>query len=236
MSIINHPGPEISEAMASEIAENHFGLKDLKGRLASERDQNFHFGASGQGAVLKIVNAGEPDEAIRFQVAMIRHVKAADPALAVPLVRLSKSGEALPVIEDGKGGRHLIRAVDYLEGAPFAEAAKSPELLASFGRFLGRLDRALQSFGHVGAHRDLDWDLRKAGRSRARLGALGDGQEREICAYFLTRFETEVEPKLMKLRASVIHNDANDWNVLVSADGKAISGLIDFGDALHTTR
>lgn len=234
MSIINHPGPEISEAMASEIAERHFGLKGLKGKLASERDQNFHFGPEGEGAVLKIVNAAEPEDAIRFQVAMIRHVKEADPDLAVPLVRLSKSGEALPVIEDGKGGHHLIRAVDYLEGAPFAEAAKTPELLASFGAFLGRLDRALQSFGHVGAHRDLDWDLRKAGRSRARLAAIGDPAAREICDYFITRFETEIEPRLAKLRASVIHNDANDWNVLVSADGKAIAGLIDFGDALHT--
>ena len=110
MSIINHPGPEISDAQASEIAERHFGLKGPVARLASERDQNFHFGGQGQGAVLKIVNAGEPDEAIRFQVAMIRHIKAADPGLAVPLVRLSKSGEELPVIEDGKGGRHLIRA------------------------------------------------------------------------------------------------------------------------------
>lgn len=234
MSIINHPGPEISDAEASEIAERHFGLKGLKGRLASERDQNFHFGAKGQGAVLKIVNAAEPDEAIRFQVAMIRHIKAADPGLAVPLVRLSTSGDELPVIEDGKGRRHLIRAVDYLEGTPLAEMPKSPELLASFGGFLGRLDRALQSFGHVGAHRDLDWDLRKAGRSRARLAALQNPDEREICDYFLNRFEADVGPRLMKLRAAVIHNDANDWNVLVSSDGAAISGLIDFGDALHT--
>src|SRR5690606_40465078 len=36
------------------------------------------------------------------------------------------------------------------------------------------------------------------------------------------------------LRAAVIHNDANDWNVLVGEDdADRISGLIDFGDALH---
>ena len=234
MSIINHPAPEISDALAREIAERHFGLTGPVSRLASERDQNFHFGGRGAGAVLKIVNAAEPDEALRFQVAMIGHIKRIDPDLAVPPVRRSTSGEELPVIDNGQGGRHMIRAVDYLQGTPLAEVAKSPELLASFGSFLGRLDRALQSFGHPGAHRDLDWDLRKAGRSRARLKALHDPEEREICDYFLTRFEKTVESRLAALRASVIHNDANDWNVLVSDDKRAISGLIDFGDALHT--
>jgi len=234
LSIINHPAPAISEALAREIALSHFSLTGPVTPLASERDQNFHFGDNGSGAVLKIVNAAEPDEALRFQVAMIGHIERIDPHLAVPPVRRSTSGEELPVIETGKGERHLIRAVDYLEGTPLAEMRKSPALLKSFGSFLGRLDRALQSFGHAGAHRDLDWDLRKAGRSRARLEALQDAEEREICDYFLTRFEQMVEPRLAALRASVIHNDANDWNVLVSEDGSAISGLIDFGDALHT--
>ena len=235
MSIINHPAPEISEAEARDIAERHFGLTGPVSRLASERDQNFHFKGNGTGsAVFKIVNAAEPDDALHFQVAMIGHVKRIDPALAVPPVRLSKSGEELPVIENGRGERHLIRAVDYLEGTPLAQVAKSPALLKSFGSFLGRLDRALQSFGHPGAHRDLDWDLRKAGRSRARLAALVDAEEREICDYFLDRFETGVAPQLAALRASVIHNDANDWNVLVAGNGREISGLIDFGDALHT--
>jgi Ser/Thr protein kinase RdoA (MazF antagonist) len=49
---------------------------------------------------------------------------------------------------------------------------------------------------------------------------------------FFARFT--VAPRLATLRATVIHNDANDWNVLVdSADQDRISGLIDFGDALH---
>ncbi|WP_119393071.1 aminotransferase class III-fold pyridoxal phosphate-dependent enzyme [Taklimakanibacter lacteus] len=235
MSIINHPGPEISESLARQIAEAHFGLSGPVSRLASERDQNFHFAGTGQGAVLKIVNAAEPEQALRFQVAMIGHIRKVDPGLAVPPVRVSKSGEELPVIDGAKGERHLIRAVDYLAGTPLAEKPKTPALLESFGSFLGRLDRALQSFGHPGAHRDLDWDLRKAGRSRARMTAIDDPGQREICDYFLTRFETLVEPRLNELRAGVIHNDANDWNVLVSDDGSEISGLIDFGDALHTT-
>ena len=35
MSIINHPGPEISESLAREIAEAHFGLSGPVSRLAN---------------------------------------------------------------------------------------------------------------------------------------------------------------------------------------------------------
>src|SRR6185369_6185538 len=53
--------------------------------------------------------------------------------------------------------------------------------------------------------------------------------------YFLDRFETGVAPKLARLRAQVMHGDANDNNLLVDgAVGQRIVGLIDFGDAIHS--
>ena len=39
---------------------------------------------------------------------------------------------------------------------------------------------------------------------------------------------------MASLRHGVIHNDANDNNVLVSDDGRSISGLLDLGDAVHS--
>jgi hypothetical protein len=39
---------------------------------------------------------------------------------------------------------------------------------------------------------------------------------------------------LPALRQSVIHNDANDHNVLVADDGRAVTGLLDLGDAIHS--
>ena len=221
MSIINHPAPEISETLAREIGFTHFGLEGPVARLASERDQNFHFGGNGGGAVLKIVNAAEPDEALRFQVAMIGHIKRIDPALAVPPVRLSRSGEELPVIEIGKGERHLIRAVDYLEGHAPGRGAE----ITGAARELRQLPRpARPGASELSAIRapiaiSTGTCARPAARGH-RLEALIDPEEREICDYFLDRFETSVEPQLAALRASVIHNDANDWNVLV-ADRRA---------------
>jgi murein DD-endopeptidase MepM/ murein hydrolase activator NlpD len=93
----------------------------------------------------------------------------------------------------------------------------------------------LQGFIHPGAVRELDWDLRHAGRARTRLHFVRDADRRALLERFIVRFENHVAPKLSRLRAQVIHNDANDWNVLVSkGDHEQIAGLIDFGDAVHT--
>jgi hypothetical protein len=98
---------------------------------------------------------------------------------------------------------------------------------------LGRFDAALKGFMHPGALRDLDWDIRKAGRSAERLHHVSSAEDRALLERFLARF-AKLAPRLATLRAAVIHNDANDWNVLVDpADQDRISGLIDFGDALH---
>ena len=41
-------------------------------------------------------------------------------------------------------------------------------------------------------------------------------------------------PRLPSLRRSVIHNDANDHNVVVDDAGLRVSGLLDFGDLVHS--
>ncbi|MGH6893361.1 MAG: aminotransferase class III-fold pyridoxal phosphate-dependent enzyme, partial [Dongiaceae bacterium] len=112
---------------------------------------------------------------------------------------------------------------------------KTAELHDSLGETLGRLDRALQSFGHSGAHREFDWDTKQAGRSQARLHFIDDSEQRKIVEHFLRRFETKVAPRLARLRTQVIHGDANDNNLLVDGQvGRRITGLIDFGDAIHS--
>jgi 4-aminobutyrate aminotransferase-like enzyme/Ser/Thr protein kinase RdoA (MazF antagonist) len=133
------------------------------------------------------------------------------------------------------GERHAMRLVGWLPGVPLAEVKRTFELMRNLGRSLGELDHALQGFIHPGAVRELDWDLRHAGRARTRLHFVRDADRRALLERFIVRFENHVAPKLSRLRAQVIHNDANDWNVLVSkGDHEQIAGLIDFGDAVHT--
>ena len=70
------------------------------------------------------------------------------------------------------------------------------------------------------------------------LGAFGNGpHEEELVERHLELFQHEVVPLLEGLEHGVIHNDANDYNLLVrngDDDEAVLAGLIDFGDSLHT--
>lgn len=236
MTNVSHPAPHFSSAEAAHLADRHFGISGSVAPLDSERDQNFKLTArDGSLWTLKIVNASEPSSESAFQTALLEHLEHTNPGLAVP--RLSKTVDRAPLAFAGSsaGESHAVRLVSWLPGRPLAEAARTPALLKSLGGALGRLDRALQGFIHPGALRSFDWDIRRAGAARDRLHHIHDDADRALLTRFLDRFDTEVAPRLPSLRAQVIHNDANDWNVLVDpAAPERVCGLIDFGDALHS--
>jgi Ser/Thr protein kinase RdoA (MazF antagonist) len=99
---------------------------------------------------------------------------------------------------------------------------------------LGELDLRLGAFSHAAVHRDLRWDLRNALGVRPLLEHVETPARRELVAAHLDRAEKDVLPRLRETRAQLIHNDANDYNVLVDPAGTAVTGILDFGDMVHT--
>jgi 4-aminobutyrate aminotransferase-like enzyme/Ser/Thr protein kinase RdoA (MazF antagonist) len=225
--------PDFSIDAAAALLAEHYGLSGTLSPLASERDQNFKVETTEGTFILKIINAAEPEVESDFQTALLAHLGTHAGDLPVPHIRPTLSGGSLASTTSPHGVQHRIRLVSWVEGRPLAETERSDAALQSLGRMLGRFDAALKGFMHPGALRDLDWDIRHAGRSAARLQHVAAAEDRALIERFLKRFTT-IAPRLATLRAAVIHNDANDWNVLVdAADADRISGLIDFGDALH---
>ena len=236
MSVLTTLPPTFAPDEIAALAGELYGLSGKLHPLDSERDQNFRLTEpDGRSWVLKVANVAEDRQALTFQAALLRHVQAADPDLPLPHLRPTLTGEDLGRAEARDGQSHFVRLVSWLPGRLFSASGRSEQLHASLGETLGRLDKALQSFGHPGAHRMFDWDIKQAGRSRARLDAIEDAGQRAIVEHFLGRFEAKVAPRLSRLRAQVIHGDVNDNNLLVDEPGgKRITGLIDFGDAIHS--
>jgi 4-aminobutyrate aminotransferase-like enzyme/Ser/Thr protein kinase RdoA (MazF antagonist) len=232
VTILNTPRPKFSTAEAREHMRAHFGIEGELTSLPSERDQNFLVeAAGGRKLALKIMNTAEPLSAIEFQTALLRHLENSDPDLSVPRILPTTAGRDYALI-DSVSGRHAVRLVTYLPGRPLAEETKTPQVLHGLGSLLGQLDRALASFGHPGAHRSFEWEIRTTPLGRERLDAITDPEQRQLVGKALDIYDTRVTPVLKHLRCGVIHNDANDWNVLV-AEGR-VNGLIDFGDAVHS--
>jgi hypothetical protein len=197
--------------------------------LVSERDQNFLVDTGQKKYVLKISNVAEDRGLIDLQNAAWQHIAATDPALGVPrLVRTAK-GAGL-AHWDSAAGQHMVRLLSYLEGDLFSSAAKTPGLFASLGAFMGRLSRALVGFGHPAAHRPgFMWNLDEAASLKPWLADIVEEENRAIASRLFARYEARVLPRLARLRAAVLHQDANDNNIIVDSQGE-VCGLIDFGD------
>jgi len=110
----------------------------------------------------------------------------------------------------------------------------TPAFLHTLGRSFGDLDNALASFEHPAMHRTLLWDLKRYGQLTGYFEAIETPEQRALVAYHFRRFEETTAPLLSRLPQSVIHNDGNDHNVLVDETGDAVTGIIDFGDVVHT--
>jgi 4-aminobutyrate aminotransferase-like enzyme/Ser/Thr protein kinase RdoA (MazF antagonist) len=235
--------PRFDESSAAALALQLYGLTVTARSLPSERDQNFLLTTAPSAAtgcertILKIARAAERREELELQNEAMAWVREHDPTVAIPGLRPTLAGERIAEAS-GADGTHLVRLFDYLPGTVLAEARpQTPELLRSVGRFLGALDRALSGFSHPAAvDRDLVWDPKRAPSVIARYrDAIRDPAQRALVDHFLRLYEATA-PKLAALRTSVIHNDANDYNILVGAPtptGREVSGLLDFGDMVH---
>ncbi|MBP2312684.1 phosphotransferase [Azospirillum soli] len=226
--------PPISMDEAAAVAKRYFGVAGTVRALSSERDRNFHITApDGQGYVLKFTNPAEPQVVTHFQTEAMLHVAARDATLPVPrVVRTLDGGTEVTVQADGRA--MVLRLLTYLDGTPLHATPASPGQMRALGTTLARLDRALADFEHPGSERDLLWDITCTASVRDRLHHVEDEARRRMVERFVDRFADEVAPRLPALRHQVIHNDLNPHNVVIDPVGhEAVTGIIDFGDALR---
>ncbi|MBI4401702.1 MAG: aminotransferase class III-fold pyridoxal phosphate-dependent enzyme [Nitrospirae bacterium] len=240
LETITQPVPQFSENEARTLARDLFGVTATARPLPSERDQNFLLETgSGPEFVLKIANSAEARGVLEAQNAVLEHLARQAPSLQCPRVRATTTGETIGMVRRPDVSVHFVRLLTYVPGHLLVEVSPHPpDLLHSLGAFFGRLDQALASFGHPALKRKLHWDLKHASDVVARhLEHLATPHQRALVQRFAERFRERVEPALPRLGASVIHNDGNDYNVLVTgirSRGGEVTGVVDFGDLIET--
>lgn len=224
------PTPRFTSTAAEQIALGRYGISGTATPLPSERDQNFSLkAASGEKFVLKIAKADEERSILDFQNAALRHAAEHDSGLAISRVLPTLAGEEITTVRDEAGRSFLTRLVTWLEGDVFVHVGPHDgALLASLGVALGSLDAALADFQHPAMHRQLHWDLKRIALALQHVPLLSP-EQRSIVQHFKLEWEKVPWPRL---RTSVIHGDANDYNVLVR-EGK-VAGFLDFGDMVHS--
>ena len=221
--------PALSAADAQEIAAERWGVRGAASPLPSERDQNFLIEGEDGRYVLKVANRAEDGAVLDMQNRAMERLRRA--RIPCPDPVRDRTGDDVAVV-----GGHLVRMVRHVEGRPMAEFhPRPPNLLRDLGRTMGAVDRALEGFDHPAASRELYWDVRHAERViDDRLGAVTPTARRKLVRRTVERHVSMVRPELAPLRTGVIHNDANDHNVLVDDAAQRVAGLLDFGDMVRT--
>ena len=202
--------------------------------LPSERDQNTRVDVDGRPAfVLKVLNPAEDPAFLDAQDAVAARLVEAGLPVARPIPPLDGRE---PVLETTAHGPARVRLVTWLDGRPLAtldHAARPAGLARELGELLGRVTVALDGLHHPGAARPFQWDVLRAVDTVERgLPNVTDAGRHALLVRRLRRLRATA-PRIAALRRSVIHNDANDHNLLVDDAGR-ISGLLDLGDMVHS--
>lgn len=228
-----------AEMDAVRIARELYGISVSASALPGEIDNNFYLkDERGKEFVLKLACTAVQEGVLELQNAILEYLAEHEPSLILPRVVCTSSGASVDEVRVADGETRLVRLLTYVAGKPLARVRPhTPRLLHSLGEMLGKVDRALEDFGHPAAKRELKWDLSQAGWTRDYVGHVARSDRRAMVEGFLSEFEEDVVPALPRLRSSVIHNDANDYNVLVGqgSDDMQVVSIIDFGDMVHTS-
>src|SRR5947207_4093257 len=213
-------------------ARRLFGVTAQGSPLPSERDQNVLLQThGGDRFVLKIANASESRAVLEAQNAALAHVGRRSPLCpaVIPTVDGASVGEI-----SSPGATHLVRLFTWLPGVPLAQAGETTTpLLEDLGARLAELDDALDGFDHPALHREFYWDLARAfDVVRESLPLVADARMRALVDDCVSRIRARDGNRLARLRRAVVHNDPNDYNLLVS--GRSVCGILDFGDAVYS--
>ena len=220
--------------------KQHWGIEAELTRLDGEYDLNFLAkGADGRGFILKAMRPGCETWLVDMQVKAFEHIAARQPDLPCPRVIASADGQPLLTLPDEDGQDRLVWLLNQLPGRCYAKAEpKSDALLHEIGQVLGGSAKALADFRHDGLVRDFKWDLMRAGWIRDQLPCITDPARRAILEEISAEFAM-IEPVLASLPKQAIHNDANDYNIMVAGElgePRRVSGLIDLGDMCAAPR
>ncbi|HEV8140449.1 MAG TPA: aminotransferase class III-fold pyridoxal phosphate-dependent enzyme [Pyrinomonadaceae bacterium] len=236
--------PRLTQDVAERIVSEIYAIEGTATPLPSERDQNFLISRKldlptpdaphAEQFVLKIANSEESLEFLQLQNQMMQFLGARPIDLEFPRIVPTQTGENIARITDGAGQEHFVRLLMWIDGVCFAEVQPhGRKLLASLGRALAQMDAALVEFSHPAAHRDFYWDLRNAAAAQELVGLLPDHRRPLVEAFFAEWEKIEWS----QLRFSVIHNDANDYNILVRGaepSDRRVTAILDYGDVVHT--
>ncbi|WP_289644589.1 aminotransferase class III-fold pyridoxal phosphate-dependent enzyme [Maribacter aestuarii] len=208
-----------------KVLKVHYGLSDIVlSKLEGYDSINYKVCSPTNSFVLKVYPfSDELFALLEGEEKVLTKLRKAN-GIEVPFTILNSNGTPYTIIDNS-----LYRLLPFLEGKFISEVEHSTEILESFGKALALMDKSLLGLYDAALHgKEIQWDLKYFKKNKRFLEEIDNPMDRSLVHYFFLHFDENIYPIQDTFRKSIIHNDANDWNVLTQ-NGR-VSGIIDFGD------
>ena len=221
----------------SDVLADAWGIDAAVEPLAGEFDLNLRVRARDGGRfVMKVMRAGCDRGFVEMLCAAHQYIRARDTTVPVPEVVPTLDGASFCVRPDESGEERFVWLLTMLDGIEYARVHPHRlALLRDFGRVVAHLHRALRDFDDPGIHRrEFKWDLTRAEWIEDHFALVHDEEDRRQLRNISARYR-ELLGALRAEPTAVLHNDLNDYNVLVARSGDGmprLSGIVDFGDMI----
>jgi len=219
--------------------KENYNLNCTFEELPGERDRNYLVSEKGGGLfVLKISNSSETLDFMNVQNDALERISKVMEKGRTPEVCPNINGELLTSVISSKGTSHLMRLVRYIEGLPMAEyLPHTKDFLNELGRMCGTVTNTLKNIPSNPPNRKLLWEIHDVENTlNEYLPCIKNNKLQDCVRQSLAIYCNSVSENDEKLRRGWIHNDFNDYNILVAPSlvEKPNFGLIDFGDMTHS--
>ena len=233
---MNYAQQKISLLAAEKILFDLYQIKGTASPLPGYVDFNFRIKIENEeGYILKISRVEENKKYLEYQQHLLQFIENSDEEIIAPKAVTDKNNHLISEITDRYKKTRCVRLLTWVSGKVWSAVNPQLEdLRFSIGSQCGALTKVLQGFKHPEAHYNFEWDIAQSLWTKKQLH-LFEAPEKEILMLFQDKFEA-YQPTYTRLRKSIVHNDPNDNNIIVtnSIEQPKAKAAIDYGDAMHT--
>jgi len=227
---------KITPEKAEQILFELYNIKGKAFELPGYTDYNFRIKVDNENCyVLKISRENADENFLLFLQDILLYLEKNTDEIILPKIISDKAGKYTSEIFDENKNNQKIRLLSWVSGKIWSQVNPQLDSLRfSLGEQCGLLTQTLQGFDHPQAHGEFEWDTAKSLWTKDHLHLLNP-EEKEVISCFQNLFEGQLI-SYNQLRKSIIHNDANDNNIIVTEDlvNPKVKSIIDFGDAIYS--
>lgn len=230
---------EIDEVTA--LIRKFYGLEIVTAKaLGGEIDHNLCVtDAHGQRFLAKLTPASSPPAVVQWQESVLEYLAQRPISVEVPRMLQNCHGQGHCAVSVGDQ-QYLLRLLTWIDGSLMADLDQHPPgLLHQLGYVAAEITQALEGLQQpegVNAHHWLVTRSREA--IEASIDAVTDPDCQRSVAVIMTWFQ-EAAALFSRLPLATVHQDLNDFNVLVTVPGSGeaqLAGVLDFNDTVTTVR